>query len=136
MTEANPWQWPEAHWRALTGRVRAGRALRPPVWKGGARAAVALSFDSDHETNELRDVRAGIQAALDVATKWNWDNTKNENDEAYAKVRALGKKVYDITPEQRALWVQAVQPVWKEFGAALVGNAVMNRLRQISQQDQ
>jgi len=50
-----PWQWPEAHWRGLVDHVRAGRSLRPAQWKGGARCAVALSFDSDHETNELRD---------------------------------------------------------------------------------
>jgi peptidoglycan-N-acetylglucosamine deacetylase len=50
-----PWQWPEAHWRALVNQVRAGRSYRPKSWKGGARCAVALSFDSDHETNELRD---------------------------------------------------------------------------------
>jgi peptidoglycan/xylan/chitin deacetylase (PgdA/CDA1 family) len=50
-----PWQWPEAHWRALVDHVRAGRTLRPTHWKDGARCAVALSFDSDHETNELRD---------------------------------------------------------------------------------
>jgi peptidoglycan/xylan/chitin deacetylase (PgdA/CDA1 family) len=36
-------------------RVRAGRSLRPATWPGGARCAVALSFDSDHETNELRE---------------------------------------------------------------------------------
>ena len=35
--------------------MRAGRALRPAAWKDGARCAVALSFDVDHETNELRD---------------------------------------------------------------------------------
>jgi peptidoglycan/xylan/chitin deacetylase (PgdA/CDA1 family) len=35
--------------------VRAGRTLRPKAWKDGARCAVALSFDVDHETNELRD---------------------------------------------------------------------------------
>ena len=35
--------------------MRAGRPLRPKSWKDGARCAVALSFDSDHETNELRD---------------------------------------------------------------------------------
>jgi peptidoglycan/xylan/chitin deacetylase (PgdA/CDA1 family) len=35
--------------------VRAGRPLRPNRWPGGARCAVALSFDSDHETNELRE---------------------------------------------------------------------------------
>jgi peptidoglycan/xylan/chitin deacetylase (PgdA/CDA1 family) len=50
-----PWQWPEPHWRRLVEHVRAGRRLRPPAWKDGARCAVALSFDSDHETNELRD---------------------------------------------------------------------------------
>ena len=50
-----PWQWPEEHWRRLINQVRAGRALRPRGWQDGARCAVALSFDSDHETNELRD---------------------------------------------------------------------------------
>ena len=50
-----PWQWPEPHWRALVNQVRAGRPLRPRAWQGGARCAVALSFDSDHETSELRD---------------------------------------------------------------------------------
>lgn len=50
-----PWQWPEAEWRRRIGQVRAGRSLKPAAWPGGARCAVALSFDSDHETNELRD---------------------------------------------------------------------------------
>ena len=50
-----PWQWPDDTWQKLVGHVRAGRAYRPKRWKGGARCAVALSFDSDHETNELRD---------------------------------------------------------------------------------
>lgn len=57
MTEPalEPWQWPDQHWQRLINQVRAGRALRPAAWPGGARCAVALSFDSDHETNELRD---------------------------------------------------------------------------------
>jgi peptidoglycan/xylan/chitin deacetylase (PgdA/CDA1 family) len=58
MTTTNdmqPWEWPEQHWRALVNQVRAGRSYKPKSWKGGARCAVALSFDSDHETNELRD---------------------------------------------------------------------------------
>jgi peptidoglycan/xylan/chitin deacetylase (PgdA/CDA1 family) len=54
-THLEPWQWPEEHWRKLVNRVRAGRSLRPTEWPGGARCAVALSFDSDHESNELRD---------------------------------------------------------------------------------
>jgi peptidoglycan/xylan/chitin deacetylase (PgdA/CDA1 family) len=53
--DMQPWQWPEAHWRAIVDHVRAGRTLRPAQWPGGARCAVALSFDSDHETNELRE---------------------------------------------------------------------------------
>jgi len=50
-----PWQWEEAHWRKLVNQVRAGRSCRPKSWKNGSRCAFALSFDSDHETNELRD---------------------------------------------------------------------------------
>jgi peptidoglycan/xylan/chitin deacetylase (PgdA/CDA1 family) len=53
--EVPPWAWPEEQWRQRVNQVRAGRSLRPPSWPGGARCAVALSFDSDHDTNELRD---------------------------------------------------------------------------------
>jgi peptidoglycan/xylan/chitin deacetylase (PgdA/CDA1 family) len=49
------WQWDEATWRGHVQRVRAGRSLKPATWPGGARVAVALSFDSDHETIPLRD---------------------------------------------------------------------------------
>lgn len=53
--EGEPWQWPEATWRRMVGRARAGRPLRPESWPEGARCAVALSFDADHETIPLRD---------------------------------------------------------------------------------
>lgn len=55
-----PWQWPEERWRGIVNRVRAGRPLRPRSWPGGARCAIALSFDSDHETNELREAGESI----------------------------------------------------------------------------
>jgi peptidoglycan/xylan/chitin deacetylase (PgdA/CDA1 family) len=56
--EVAPWQWDEATWREQVGHVRAGRPLRPG-WPDGARVAVALSFDSDHETIPLRDGETG-----------------------------------------------------------------------------
>jgi peptidoglycan/xylan/chitin deacetylase (PgdA/CDA1 family) len=79
-----PWQWPEEQWRKLVNRVRAGRRLRPAEWPGGARCAVALSFDSDHETSDLRDGgksigrlawgqfgnRVGVPRILDLLNKY------------------------------------------------------------------
>jgi peptidoglycan-N-acetylglucosamine deacetylase len=59
MTETPSWQWDESTWRAHVGRIRAGRSLAPDSWPGGARVAVALSFDSDHETIPLRDNETG-----------------------------------------------------------------------------
>ena len=53
--EIQPWQWPETTWRPIVEKVRAGRSLKPSTWPGGARCAVALSFDSDHDTIPLRD---------------------------------------------------------------------------------
>jgi peptidoglycan/xylan/chitin deacetylase (PgdA/CDA1 family) len=50
-----PWEWPEEVWRRIVERARAGRSLSPKAWPGGARCAVALSFDADHETIPLRD---------------------------------------------------------------------------------
>jgi peptidoglycan/xylan/chitin deacetylase (PgdA/CDA1 family) len=51
----NPWEWTEPQWREIVGRARAGRSLAPKSWPGGARCAVSLSFDADHETIPLRD---------------------------------------------------------------------------------
>ncbi len=69
----------------MVGQVRAGRALKPKTWPGGARAAVALSFDCDHETFEMgaggRAVgrlawgefgrRVGVPRILDVLDREN-----------------------------------------------------------------
>lgn len=52
--QEEPWQWAEEKWRGIVNKVRAGRSLKPARWKGGAKACVALSFDSDHESSTLR----------------------------------------------------------------------------------
>jgi peptidoglycan/xylan/chitin deacetylase (PgdA/CDA1 family) len=54
-TPTNPWEWPEATWRGMVEKARAGRSMRPASWPNGARCAVSLSFDADHETIPLRD---------------------------------------------------------------------------------
>ena len=51
----NPWEWPEPVWRKIAKRVSAGRSVVPKAWPNGAPFAVAISFDSDHETYDLRD---------------------------------------------------------------------------------
>lgn len=77
------------------------------------------------------DVRQKVNEALDVATKWNWDNAAKENEEAYAKVEKQGHKINEVTPEQRAKWQKAVKPIWKKYGESLVGPEVMQRLKEI-----
>lgn len=52
---AESWRWSETTWRGHVDAVRAGRRLVPDRWPGDARVAVAVSFDSDHETIPLRD---------------------------------------------------------------------------------
>ena len=52
--QPDTWTWPESRWRPIVEKVRAGRSLKPAAWPDGARCAVALSFDSDHETQTLR----------------------------------------------------------------------------------
>ena len=53
--EHKPWEWSLEKVQSLVGNVRAGKDLTPESWPGGARVAVALSFDFDAETNALRD---------------------------------------------------------------------------------
>ncbi len=53
--EEKPWQWTLEKIQSEVGKVRAGKDLTPATWPNGAKVAVALSFDFDAETNELRD---------------------------------------------------------------------------------
>jgi hypothetical protein len=62
-----PWEWPEETWRTMVGRARAGRSLKPASWPEGARCAVAISFDADHETIPLRDNDESRGAAGDAS---------------------------------------------------------------------
>ncbi|MGL4243764.1 MAG: polysaccharide deacetylase family protein [Beijerinckiaceae bacterium] len=100
MTKQQPWEWPEEEWRRRVNAVRAGRSLKPKAWPGGARCAVALSFDSDHDTNELRDggesigrmswgqygSRVGVPRILDIL--------KREDIRATFFVPAVAAKLY------------------------------------------
>jgi len=53
--EATPvWKWEYGRIEALVNKVRAGEDMTPKKWPGGARVAVALSFDMDAETGFLR----------------------------------------------------------------------------------
>jgi len=79
-----------------------------------------------------KDVRKGVQAALDAATKWNWDNAKKINEESNAKIKAAGVGIHVLTPEQQKPWIAAVKPVWKKLGTDLVGPKVVARLQEIS----
>src|SRR5688572_6973513 len=48
------WKWNFPEIERVVNKIRAGRDLTPKVWPGGARVAVALSFDMDAETRFLR----------------------------------------------------------------------------------
>ena len=50
-----PWLLPQDQVNSIVNAVRAGKDLTPSVWPDGAKVAVALSFDFDAETNNLRD---------------------------------------------------------------------------------
>ena len=51
-----PWEWSLEKIQSAVNKVRAGKNLTPESWPGEAKVAVALSFDFDAETNDLRDM--------------------------------------------------------------------------------
>lgn len=96
--QTEPWQWDETHWRQLVGQVRAGRNLLPKTWPGGARCAVALSFDSDHDTNELRDGGKSIGRM-----SWGQYGNRKGVPRILAVLEAAGVKATFFVPAVAAL---------------------------------
>ncbi|WP_417811807.1 TRAP transporter substrate-binding protein [Thalassospira alkalitolerans] len=78
------------------------------------------------------DVRPEIEAALEVATDWNMSQASSLNDGDLEFMAGEGVKIHDLTAEQRAVWVEAMQPVWQELGTDLLGEEVMTRLKSIA----
>ncbi len=62
------------------------------------------------------DIRAGLSKAMAEATALNNANADKLNEEAKKKIAASGvTTIHQLTPEQHAAWVKAMDPVWKKF---------------------
>ena len=73
------------------------------------------------------DVRDQLTKIVKEVTAERNDKAFAVNEEAKAAVIAAGTKVRQLTPEQRAKWVEAMKPVWTRFegdvGADLISAA-------------
>lgn len=77
------------------------------------------------------DVKTEVEAAFAAATEWNMAENDRINVEDLAYMKEQGVGIHELTPEQRADWAEAMQPVWKELGDDLVGEQVTARLKEI-----
>jgi len=71
------------------------------------------------------DVRASLEKAMAEATAFTNDIAQKENDEALEAIKASGKsQVLELTPEQKAAWRKALEPVYTEM-ASRVGKDIL-----------
>jgi C4-dicarboxylate-binding protein DctP len=71
------------------------------------------------------DVRANLEKAMAEATAYSNDIAQKENDEALEAIKASGKsQVLPLTPEQKAAWCKALEPVYTEM-AGRVGKDII-----------
>jgi len=62
------------------------------------------------------DIRAGVEKAMAEATAFSNDIAQKENDEALEAIKASGKsQVLALTPEEKAAWRKALEPVYGEM---------------------
>ena len=67
-----------------------------------------------------KDVRDGLKKAMDAATKVNNEVADKLNAEAKEKIKATsGVTIHQLTPEQRAQWKKAMEPVWEKFSSGI-----------------
>ena len=74
------------------------------------------------------DVRGQLDKAVDESTEYCNSIAKTENVDALEKIKASGKTtLHTLTPEQRAAWVKALKPVYKE-AEGRVGKQIVDDL--------
>jgi C4-dicarboxylate-binding protein DctP len=73
------------------------------------------------------DVRTQLKTILDEVSATRNAESARVNEEAKQAVIAAGGEVRTLTPEQRAMWIEAMKPVWAQFeddiGADLISAA-------------
>jgi C4-dicarboxylate-binding protein DctP len=75
------------------------------------------------------DVRDQLEKALAEATAYANDIAQAKNDEALAEMKKSGKTTFiELTPEQKAAWRKAVEPVYADM-AARVGKDTIEEVR-------
>src|SRR5215470_452261 len=71
------------------------------------------------------DIRTGLEKAMAEATTFANEIAQKENDDALEAIKASGKsQVLPLTPEQKAAWRKALEPVYTEM-AGRVGKDVI-----------
>ena len=62
------------------------------------------------------DIRTTLEQAMKEASVYANDIAQKENDDSLAAIKASGKtEVYVLTPEEKALWRKALEPVHREM---------------------
>ncbi len=71
-----------------------------------------------------RDIRRVLEDTMAEVTKWQWELSGKEQEEAFRRIqeyaKATGKlQITVLTPEQRWQWAAAFQPVHKKFESVI-----------------
>ncbi|WP_368188553.1 TRAP transporter substrate-binding protein [Aestuariibius sp. HNIBRBA575] len=137
--------WSEAPTALQQGVIDAGE-VTPNSWRGSSTYQFVDHITmTDHQYSFYLvgankqwwdampdDVRTEVQAALADATEWNMAMNTEINGAAAEFIAGEGVGVHYLNDEQRAAWAEAMKPVWEELGNELVGDEVMDRLKEIA----
>lgn len=78
------------------------------------------------------EMRAEVEASLADATEWNMAENDRINAADLEFMAGEGVQIHDLSEADRAAWVAAMAPVWKEMGSDLVGDEVLDRIKAIA----
>ncbi|MEM8958433.1 MAG: TRAP transporter substrate-binding protein [Pseudomonadota bacterium] len=79
-----------------------------------------VASNEEFWNNMPDDVKPVVEEALQEAIAYGNELSAAKDAEGRANVEASGyATVHEITPEQRAMWVEAMRPVWEQFEAEI-----------------
>ncbi|OXM83258.1 DctP family TRAP transporter solute-binding subunit [Paenibacillus rigui] len=91
----------------------------------------AVLMNKEYWRRIPKEYQADIVQAMEETTRWANQNALRMNEEQLQEMKRTSHiQMYSLTPEEKAEWIRAWQPLYKQY-ESLIGHEIMNQIREL-----